>query len=403
MRVCVIGAGVIGCATAYQLMLAGHDVVLLDANDGPGRGTSFANGAQLSYSYVEPFASPSTLRSLPKLFLSHSSPVRFRLRLDPNQWSWGMQFLAACTSSQARKGTTKLLELAAASRATLESWLEHEDLNFGYLQNGKLVICPDQATLDRQAAQIRLQSFAGVRQEVLGRAECIAREPRLSEYRGFVGGIWTESECVGDAYAFCHALVDALRSKGGHVQFGAKVTGFDCRQGLARRALTSKGEVAADAFVICTGVQSVRFANAIGDRLPIYPIKGYSITLTPFDSARLPFASVTDLSKKMVFAPLGDQLRIAAMAEVVGWDMSIPPERLQTMTKAVEEVFPGLCDTTQLNPWAGLRPATPTSVPIIRPSATGNIVWNVGHGALGFTLAAGSAVLAACCVERIAD
>lgn len=392
MKVCVIGAGIIGCATAYSLARLGCDVHLLDAASEAGTGTSFANGAQLSYSFVEPLASPATLRSLPGMLLSRSSPLRFELLPDPRQWSWGLRFLMACNHRQARRGTRELLRLASLSRRVLDEWMAHENWSFSFQMNGKLVLCPDLASLARQRAQIRFQRLLGCRQEIFSARECLAQEPALQAYAGqFAGGVWTEDECVGDPYLLCARIVQSLRCMGAAIRFGTPVQSLLSAGGCIVAAVTSAGHVEADAFVIAAGCASRDLAAQAGLPLPIYPIKGYSLTLALRTGALAPRASVTDLGRKIVFAPLAGALRVAAMAEVVGSDLTIPPDRIRQMIESVVAVFPGLCDLDSAKPWAGLRPATPTSVPIVGPTRIQNLFINSGHGALGFTLAAGSA------------
>lgn len=392
MKVCVIGAGIIGCATAYSLAKLGCDVHLLDAASEAGTGTSFANGAQLSYSFVEPLASPATLRSLPGMLLSRSSPLRFELQPDPRQWSWGLRFLMACNHRQARRGTRELLRLASLSRRVLDEWMAHENWSFSFQMNGKLVLCPDPASLARQRAQIRFQRLLGCKQEIFSARECLAQEPALQAYAGqFAGGVWTEDECVGDPYVLCAQMIQSLRRMGATLCFDTPVHSLSTTGGRVTAALTSAGLVEADAFVIAAGCASPVLAAQAGLGLPIYPIKGYSLTLALRAGALAPRASVTDLGRKIVFAPLAGALRVAAMAEVVGSDLTIPPNRIHQMIESVAAVFPGLCDLDSVKPWAGLRPATPTSLPIVGSTRIQNLFINSGHGALGFTLAAGSA------------
>lgn len=396
MKVCVVGAGIVGCATAYELARQGFEVMLVDSDKGPGRGTSFANGAQLSYSYVEPLASPATLLGLPSMLLSPDSPLRFRLRPDLRQWWWCLQFLSACNARQSRQGTRELLLLAQLSRATLAQWMAQEAWRFSFQQNGKLVLCPDADTLRRQAAQVRFQSELGCQQAVLSPQACVDREPALSGYLGrFAGGVWTADECVGDPHALSLQMTQSLLRMGGQLHFDTAVTGFSVRGGRIVAAQTPSGALTADVFVIANGAAAPRLAASVNVSLPIYPIKGYSLTLPIHSPQQAPVVSVTDLGRKTVFAPLGGRLRVAAMAEVVGHDLSIPPSRIQKMVRAVDTLFPGVCGFDETQPWAGLRPATPTAVPITRQMGPANLYVNAGHGALGFTLAAGSAVVLA--------
>jgi D-amino-acid dehydrogenase len=393
MKVCVIGAGVIGCATAYQLARQGHDVHLLDAAQAPGLATSYANGAQLSYSYVEPFASPATLWALPKMLLSRESAVRFYPRWDWRQWAWGLQFLRACTARQSVRGTETLLHMAQASRTTLTNWMQAENWEFGFKQNGKLVLCPNAEALQQQERQMRLQAALGCHQQMLTVQECLDAEPALRRARAlrFAGGVWTQSECVGDPHLLCREMVASVQRLGGRVSLGVQANGF-VRHGSSVSAVkTPQGDIEADAFVLAAGPSAAPLAAALGIYLPIYPIKGYSITVPFLPGVQRPRSSVTDLGRKTVFAPLHNSLRVAAVAEVGAKGLGIPPARVQAMVEAVDQTYPGLCDTSAPQPWAGLRPATPTSVPIVGRWRASNVYLNVGHGALGLTLAAGSA------------
>ena len=208
-----------------------------------------------------------------------------------------------------------------------------------------------------------------------------------------MGGVWTADECLGDAHALCGELIRCAERDGATVEFDAEVESFEVTGNRVQAIRTSGGEVrGADGFVLAAGSHVPALARQLGIALPIYPIKGYSLTLPLLDPALAPEVSVTDLGQKTVFARLNGHLRVAAMAEVVGHDLSIPPDRIERMLKSVQMLFPGACDLTQRNEWAGLRPATPTSVPIIGPTRLPNLFVNAGHGALGFTLAAGSAV-----------
>lgn len=392
MKVCVLGAGIVGCSTAYQLVQQGHEVQLVDAADGPGQGTSLANGAQLSYSYVEPLASPHTLAALPGMLMSPHSPLRFSLQADWRQWAWGLQFLAACTQRQVQAGTRALLQLAQRSRQVLTEWVEAEQWLFDFQPNGKLVLCPDEASVARQRQQIEFQCALGCEQSILPVDECVAREPALQHYRHqFAGGVWTADECVADPHQLCQAMLASVLRQGATASFLTRLEGFVTRGERVVAVRTSQGELQADAFVLATGPSVAQHAAQLGVYLPVYPIKGYSITVPLRSPDMAPRVSVTDLARKTVFAPLGGRLRVAAMAEVGGYGLDIPPDRIQRMVEAVDAVFPGACELAQPASWAGLRPATPTSVPLIGRRKYRNLFFNAGHGALGLTLAAGSA------------
>ena len=399
--ICIVGAGIVGCASAYRLAQAGHPVMLLDAAPGPGLGCSLANGAQLSYSYVEPLATPATLRALPRLLLQRASPVRFRPTLDWRQYAWSLQFLAACRDGQVRATTRRLLQLSARSRDTLAQWQRDGVLPDSYRRNGKLVLCPDAATWARQRRQMAFQATLGSEQDALSLAQCLDREPALLEAvrrapRAWVGGIWTPGECVVDTHALCRALVARVQALGGQVRYGTRVTGFVRGRREVQAVATAQGEIRCDALVLAAGSESARLAQALGDYLPVYPIKGYSLTLDLADAVQAPRVSVTDLGRKTVFAPLGGgALRVAAAAEIGGHALDLDAGRALQMREAVAAVYPGLTDPhAPGQPWAGLRPATPTSMPIVRRTKRyANAYVNVGHGALGLTLAAGCAAV----------
>ncbi|MDB5829853.1 MAG: amino acid dehydrogenase [Variovorax sp.] len=402
MHICVLGAGIVGLATAWQLQRGGHQVTVID-RAAPGEGASAGNGAQLSYSYVAPLADPSIWRQLPHLLLSPSSPLKLRPTLDPQQWRWGLAFLAACNAQTAAASTARLLSLAAASRAVFDNVrAELRDIDFS--ATGKLVLYRSADALEGARRQIDLQRGLGsAPQRLVSPEEAIAIEPALAGYhRQIAGAVHTPSECAADCLKVCRALEAVLRARGVAFSLGAEIEGFDRKQGGAQgrahdrvqAVQTAGGPVHADAFVMALGSASARFGRQLGAYLPVYPLKGYSITLD-VDTApgAAPMVSVTDSARKTVFARIGSRLRVAGMAEIVGYDSRIPGDRIDTLVAATKALFPHCSDFIELAPWTGMRPATPTGVPIIGrvDGAPDNMLFNTGHGALGFTLAFGSA------------
>jgi D-amino-acid dehydrogenase len=394
MHVGVLGAGIVGLATAWQLSQRGVQVSVID-RAAPGSGASGGNGAQLSYSYVQPLADPSIWKQLPKLLLSPSSPLKLRPQLDPLQWRWGLAFLAACNKRTSRETTAHLLALAAESRAAFEAMLAELEPDCDFSSTGKLVLYGSAASLDSARRQLELQRTMGSEQRLVAPDECIAIEPALAAYRTqMAGAIHTPSECAADCLKLCVALERALRARGVCFLLDCEVQGFERREGRMAAVRTSAGEVEADAFVMALGTASHRLGRKLGAYLPVYPLKGYSITVD-VDGApdAAPQVSVTDSARKVVFARIGSRLRVAGMAELVGHDASIPATRIETLAAATRAVFPQASRMEALHPWTGMRPATPTGVPIIGrlAGAPANMVFNTGHGALGFTLAFGSA------------
>lgn len=391
MRAIVVGAGVAGLVTAQFLSAEGIDVTVLEREDAPARGASGGNGAQLSYAYVAPLAEPSVLGKLPTLLADPASPLKFRLQLDPQQWRWGLHFLAACNIDTARATTAALLRLAFLSRALMPRLLEGIDCD--YAVNGKLVLYPDADSLEQARAQMEFQATLGCEQRLLSRDECVEREPALARYAGrFAGGIWTPGEAVADCATFCAQLAQRLAASGAELRFGAEVTRIEARRSGVRVRI-GREELAADAVVLANGSEAPALARPLGLSLPIYPLKGYSITVRS-DGAELPACSITDTRRKVVFAPLGRgrrrRLRVAGFVEMAGHDRSIPPARIEALKDATREVI-GVEPRGDVAPWCGFRPATPTGLPLLGATRVPGVFVNVGQGALGWTLAAGSA------------
>jgi D-amino-acid dehydrogenase len=396
MRIAVIGAGIVGMATAWWLRRDGHDVTVIDAAAGPGTGTSFANGAQLSWSYVAPMASPAVLRSVAKYLFDSSSPVRFLPRMDPGQWAWALRFLAACGADAAASGTAKLLALSFHSRDMLQAMLAETPMAFDHARNGKLVVHSSASGMADAVAQMQLQAALGCEQFALTAAECIALEPGLASIaHRLAGGIHTPSEEVGDCHKLCLELHRVLAARGVSFRFGCTVTGM-VREGTRIRALTtSTGAVETELYVLAAGIGSRALAEAAGISAPLQPIRGYSITARVANSNAAPVRSITDLHVKTVYAPLAGTVRAAGFAELGATDTSIAPEKIETLRRNLAETFPGACDMSALAPWSGLRPATPNDLPRIGRTRLDNLLVNLGQGSLGFTLSAGSARLLA--------
>lgn len=394
MHVGVLGAGIVGLATAWQLSRRGFQVSVVD-RAAPGSGASGGNGAQLSYSYVQPLADPSIWKQLPKLLFSPTSPLKLRPQLDPLQWRWGLAFLAACNARTSHQTTAQLLTLAAESRTAFEAMLAALEPDCDFSATGKLVLYGSAASLEGARRQLDLQRTMGSEQRLVTPDECIAIEPALAAYRTHMAGaIHTPSECAADCLKLCIALERALRARGVRFLLDCEVQGFGRRNGRVAAVQTSAGDLEADAFVMALGTASHRLGRQLGAYLPVYPLKGYSITVDVDPAAdSAPRVSVTDSARKVVFARIGSRLRVAGMAELVGHDASIPATRIETLAAATHAVFPQASRLEALHPWTGMRPATPTGVPVIGrlAAAPSNMLFNTGHGALGFTLAFGSA------------
>ncbi|MFZ5934239.1 amino acid dehydrogenase [Pseudomonas putida] len=385
-RVTVIGGGVVGLATAYALVREGLSVVLVEARDQLASATSFANGGQLSYRYVAPLADAGVPWQALGWLLRGDSPLRLRLRLDVAQWRWLLAFVMACRSSVNRRNAAQLLELALHSQATLKCWREDDGLSdFAWRQNGKLVAFRS----ERAFAHGREHLLDPDRQRVLGASEVRALEPALAD-APFIGAVLTPDEEVADCHRFCERLAERLRASG-QCQFllGRPVTRLISRDDRVVALQLGREQMDVERLVLCAGHRSAGLALP-GLRLPVYPLKGYSLTAAITAEHRAPELSITDYERKIVYARLDQQLRVAAMVDIVGYDETVDARRLDSMRRQALETLPRAADYAGAVEWAGMRPATPTGVPIVGACAYRNLWLNLGHGALGFTLACGS-------------
>jgi D-amino-acid dehydrogenase len=390
-QVIVIGGGVVGLTSAWWLLEAGFKVSLLERAPEVGSGASYGNGGQLSYRYVSPLADEGVPLKAVQWLFQENGPLRFRPEFDLRQWRWLGSFLANCRADLNRKTTNKLLELGELSRqamARLEMTIPLDE--FEWRDAGKLVVHRSHKSFDKARAR------AGSGQ-VWSAAECAAREPALAAAEHMLaGGIYNSGEAVADCHAFCTALARRLHE---HPRFegivhgeahrialdGGKVTGLE----------TSAGFLKADAYVLAAGIQSRTLAASAGIELPLYPLKGYSLTAPIRAGDVAPQISVTDFERKVLYARIGDKLRVAAMVDMVGEDLSLDEERVAGLTRQVRETMPRAADYDRITPWAGLRPATPNSAPIIGGTRYPNLWLNLGHGPLGFTFACGTATVLA--------
>lgn len=401
MRIIVIGAGIIGMTSAYALAREGHAVTVVDGAASAGMATSRANGAQLSYSFVAPLADASVLPKLPLWLTQRDAPLYFRLRADPAQWRWALRFLLACRAGVAQRSTAELLQLGAYSRELTHEMAERALLQFDFSSRGKLLVYQDTKAYDSARALMQFQAGLGTEQHALTTSECLRQEPALEGIaERIVGGIFTPSEDAGDCFALCQEMTQHLSAAHGvEFLFDTQVQRLRTQAGRVVALQTQHGALDADAYVVANGVGAQALCRPLGFDPLIYPLKGYSLTYELTPASRAPHTSLSDVHNKVVYARLGNRLRVAGMVDVGTDSDSRGPQRLATLKAQVQDYLPHLNAAAAPQEWSGLRPARPDSKPLIGATPYANLWLNVGHGALGFTLAAGSAGLLA---DRIA-
>jgi D-amino-acid dehydrogenase len=396
MHVIVLGAGLVGVTSAWYLRQAGHAVTVIDRQPAAGLETSFANGGQISVSHPEPWANPGAPGQILRWLGREDAPLLFRPRLDWDQWFWGLQFLRECLPGRTRRNTIAIARLALYSRACLhalrdETGLEYDQLDKGILH---LFFAPHDFAQAGQRAAL-LQGF-GIRAEVLDARGCIAAEPALAYCRDTLcGGLFAPEDETGDAFAFTQKLAAQCIQAGVVFRHGLRIQALDVGAGGIAAAVVADAQGATeridgDAYLLALGSYSAALAHALGLSLPIYPVKGYSVTLPLAENSDAPQVSITDESHRIVCSRLGDRLRIAGTAELTGYDTSIDPVRCGAILRRARQLFPQVQSVGEAEYWAGLRPATPNNIPVIGRSRIGNLFFNTGHGTLGWTLACGS-------------
>ena len=378
MKVLVLGAGVVGTATAWYLAAQGHEVTVLDRREGPGLETSFANGGQISAGHAEPWAKPAVVPKILSWLGREDAPLLFRPRFDWAQWRWGLGFLRECIPGRFERNARALAGLAGYSRECLIALREQTGIRYDELTRGILQFATREADFETLAAQAAAMREFGAKRELKTAAECLAIEPALrhSEER-VVGGIYDPHDESGDAHKFTVELARRCEARGVRFQYGHAVKCID---------VVGDRVQGADACVVALGSYSPLLLAPLGIRIPVYPLKGYSITL---ETTEGPTVSLTDEAAKIVVSRLGNRLRAAGTAELTGYDTSVNPARCDAILRRIRTLFPRVVPG-EIKTWAGLRPATPSNVPVIGRTRIANLFLNTGHGTLGWTLACGS-------------
>ena len=400
MKVIVLGAGIIGVATAWHLLEEGHEVTVVDRQPEAALETSFANGAQISVCFCEPWANAGAPFKVAKWMLQADSPLLFRPRLDPHQWRWALSFLTQCTDAAFARNVGQLVALGRFSHESLRGLVAKTGIEYNRLERGILHFFSSAADYENGVKAAALMRDHGVDRRVLDRDAVLAVEPALKRFGGIHGGTFTPSDESGDARVFTQKLARLCAARGakflwehdvlGLAKSGAKIIGVQVRDRSTLQAST----LTADQYVAAAGSFTAPLLRPLGIWLNIYPAKGYSATLRLKRPEDASVVSLLDDTRKIAISRLGDHIRIAGTAEMAGYDTSIDTAksrlRCEALVRRYEELFPGVADTSQPNFWAGLRPSTPDNLPYIGRSKIANLWLNAGHGTLGWTHGAGS-------------
>jgi len=392
MKVAILGAGVIGVTSAYYLAKAGHDVTVIDRQAGPALETSFANAGEISPGYASPWAAPGIPQKAVKwLFMKHA-PLIIRPMLDAATWRWVAAMLANCTSARYAVNKGRMVRLAEYSRDCLIELRDETGIQYDHRTQGTLQLFRTQKQLDGIGKDIEVLAADGVPFEVLDPAGCIAAEPGLAAVRGkFVGGLRLPNDETGDCFKFTNELHQRAAGLGVKFRFGVDIRGLRRKGDRIVAIETGEGDVEADIFVAALGSYTPALLKPLGLSVPVYPVKGYSITVPIVDESRAPVSTIMDETYKVAITRLGDRIRVGGMAEIAGFSKDLPASRRATLEHSVEDLFGGAGDQKRATFWSGLRPMTPDGTPVIGTTRYGNLYLNCGHGTLGWTMACGSA------------
>ncbi|HEY2561925.1 MAG TPA: D-amino acid dehydrogenase [Caldimonas sp.] len=391
MKVLVLGAGVVGVTIAYELAGAGHEVVVVDRRDGPGLETSFANAGEVSPGYSAPWAGPGVPLKAIKWLAMHHRPLVIR-HLDPVMVRWCLAMLCNCTAARYAINKARMVRLAEYSRDCLRALRAATGIAYDERMQGTLQLFRTQKQFDGSAGDIAVLRRSGVVFELLDGNGCIRHEPALARVREkFVGGLLLPGDETGDCYKFTTRLAALAAERGVDFRFATPVRAIARAGERIAGVATATETLSADAYVVALGSHSPLLLSPIGIRIPVYPVKGYSITVPIRDRDGAPESTVMDETHKVAVTRLGDRIRVGGTAELAGYTLRLHAARKDTLAHVLDDLFPAGGDLAGAEFWCGLRPMTPDGTPIVGPTPIANLFLATGHGTLGWTMAAGTA------------
>jgi D-amino-acid dehydrogenase len=393
MRVMVLGAGVIGTSSAYYLAKSGHEVVVVDRRSGPALETSFANAGGICPGFAGPWAAPGMPANIMRWLFTRHAPLVLRPRFDPHQWRWLIRFLRNCGAERFARNKARMQRIAHYSKACLKELCEETGIAFDHGTGGVLQLFRTEEELAGAAKSTRVLAEFGVMHRMLDTEGVLAVEPALrAAAADFAGGLHLPDDETGDCHKFTVALAELLRQRGVVFKFNTSVKRLRLEGARIAGIITDQGPLDADSYVVALGSAAARLLRPLGIDLPIYPVKGYSVTIDIDTNVPAPRSSVMDEHYKVMITRLGTRLRAAGIAELSGYDVSIRPSGPATVLRSLRELFPQAAiarEAGALNAWAGLRPMTPDGPPYLGATGIANLYVNVGQGSNGWTQACG--------------
>jgi len=392
VKVIVLGSGVIGLTSAWYLNQAGFDVTVVDRQAKAGEETSFANAGQISYGYSSPWAAPGIPTKAIKWLFEQHAPLKIKPSLSPDLIQWASQMLSNCQLDKYRVNKSRMLTIANRSRECLAKLNQQFELDYQGRAQGTLQIFRTHTQLKAIEKDMALLEESGTQFELLDAKQCLVQEPGLASMQGeLVGGLYLPNDETGDCYLFCQQLQKMAQQAGVEFVFNTDVDALLAENNKVVAVKTTQGTLHGDHFVVALGSYSKALLNPLGIDIPVYPVKGYSLTLPVINEQQAPTSTIMDETYKVALTRFEQRIRVAGTAELAGFDPALPDKRLATLNHVVSNLFPQGVDFTQAEYWTGFRPMTPDGTPIIGQTKYSNLFTNTGHGTLGWTMACGSA------------
>jgi D-amino-acid dehydrogenase len=391
LKVLVLGSGVVGTAVAYYLARDGHEVQVLDRQPGPALETSFGNAGEVSPGYSAPWAGPGVpLKAIKWMLMTHSPLVIWPL-LDPAMWRWGAAMLANCTERAYALNKSRMVPIAEYSRDCLKALRADTGIEYDERAQGTLQLFRTQKQLDGIGGDVAVLEQYGVPYEVLDRDGFVRVEPAMALTKEkFVGALRLPGDETGDCFKFSNRLAEMAQALGVDFRWGTPIQALERQGGRIGGVRTEAGVLSADRYVLALGSYSPLLLRPLGLRIPVYPVKGYSITVPITDASGAPESTIMDETHKVAVTRLGDRIRVGGTAELAGYSLKLREARRATLNHVVTDLFPKGGDVSKASFWCGLRPMTPDGTPIVGPTPLVNLLLATGHGTLGWTMAAGT-------------